>query len=71
MEEPPKAAGQIQGAGRVSFPLPMTLPPYPKWQTHPGPTEGNLESSRTVSSPLWSTSKAVELGFHEPHELLS
>jgi hypothetical protein len=24
MEEPPKAVGQIQGAGRVSFPLPMT-----------------------------------------------
>ena len=24
-EEPPNAVGQIQGAGRVSFPLPMTL----------------------------------------------
>ncbi len=25
-EEPPKAVGQIQDAGRVSFPLPMTPP---------------------------------------------
>jgi tripartite-type tricarboxylate transporter receptor subunit TctC len=30
MEEPPNAVGQIQGAGRVSFPLPMTaLPDVP------------------------------------------